>query len=88
MVFCHAAISCVWVGPLHGERTQDGLGQGALGILGHRHEVGPAQLEELDPVFQQPQVAVRVVEGRGVRPADVTAGGQRGDGGGGVPATK
>ena len=64
----------VGLGPLAGKRTQHGLRQGAEGGFLHGHEVGAAQLEELDPVFEQPQIAVVAVKLRRVRAADVAAG--------------
>jgi hypothetical protein len=72
------------VRPVGGERAQDSLGQGAQRVLLHGHQVGPAELEQLDAVFQQPQVAVGVVERGSIRPAYIAAGGQGCDCRGGV----
>ncbi|MCY1242138.1 hypothetical protein D9M72_550810 [compost metagenome] len=71
-----------------GERAKHGLREGAERVFPHRHQVGAAQLEELDPVLQEPQITVGVVEFGGVRPSDVAAGGEGGYGRGCVPVTK
>ncbi len=78
----------VGFGPFAGEGPEHGLGEGPQRGFLDRHEVGAAQLEELDPVFEEPEVAVVAVELGGVGAADVAAGGQRGDGRGGVAAAQ
>ena len=78
----------VGFGPIAGERPKHRLGQRPQRVFLDRHEMGPAQLEELDPVFEEPEVAVVAVELRGVGTADVAAGRQRGNRRGGVAAAQ
>ncbi len=88
LVLRQAATRASGFGPFAGERPQHGFGEGPQRGFLDRHEVGAAQLEELDPVFEQPEVAVVAVELGGVGAADVAAGGQSGDRRGGVPAAQ
>lgn len=58
----------------------DGSAQPAQVLLGSRHDMGPPQPVELDPVLQGPQQAIGLVEGGGVLAPDVPAASQCGQG--------
>ena len=56
----------------------DGPSEAPQVRLGGRHEMGPPQLEELDPVLEGTQKSIRLVQNCRVLARDVPATGQRG----------
>ncbi len=65
----------VQVGDRVGAQAEGAADAAQLGLV-LRDEVGAAQPEQLDAVLHGPQEAVRLIELRGVGPADVAAGGE------------
>ncbi|BAS08511.1 hypothetical protein AHiyo4_19330 [Arthrobacter sp. Hiyo4] len=72
--------------PVIGEGAKHRLCEGALCRFADGHQVCPPELEQLDAMFQDAKVPVRVIESGGVGPADVASGRECRYCCGGIPA--